>query len=341
MLLKDMTLEWMVEEEYKWGGSADAARIWEIPAGSWSKNKSRLLKEVEATGVDYEIAELPESDLTIEQMLEAKAERFERKQENRDAKEWRRIEFNDVSSIGIMFFGDPHIDDDGCNVPMLMEHIGICASNAGVYGFNIGDTHNNWGKSLAYLYGKQNCSKKNAYRFVDWFLNHCGVEWLGWLIGNHDAWGDGYHVLQAMNVKEIPMEDWKASFKLCFPNDVEIKIDAAHGYKGRSMWNPSHGAAKHAMMRGDADIYVGGHIHTFGYQILEFERRISHILQLRGYKYIDEYAHRGGFDQNSSGAALFAVIDPRAETEAGRITVFNDPDQGVVFLKALRATSDG
>jgi hypothetical protein len=55
------------------------------------------------------------------------------------------------------------------------------------------------------------------------------------------------------------------------------------------------------------------------------------------YKLFDRYAREKGFrDQNVSPAVL-TIINPLAATEAGLITVFWDIDEGVRYLKWLRA----
>ncbi|MFP3443133.1 hypothetical protein R0K18_35895, partial [Pantoea sp. SIMBA_133] len=75
------------------------------------------------------------------------------------------IKVNETKPYAILAFGDPHLDDDGCAIPILRKHLDI-ASREGVYSINIGDTHNNWVGRLERLYAHQETSKNTGKRLV-------------------------------------------------------------------------------------------------------------------------------------------------------------------------------
>jgi len=180
-------------------------------------------------------------------------------------------------------------------------------------------------------------SKKRAYRLVKGILTEMGVPWMLHLVGNHDAWGDGMEVLKNMGGKNL-FRDWEARVKLVWPDKSEYKIHAAHNFKGSSIYSTTHGAAKKAIFNGDADLYCSGHIHTYGLQSFQLDNkdRCPLIVQARGYKFIDDFALRGGFSQDTVGASVMVVVDPRNPDIAARGVAFTNLEDGLLYLNAKR-----
>ena len=148
-----------------------------------SPRLEELLKEKSA----LEFPDFPDDDIPVEQELKQAAERFEKRYAAVKAHEWFTIKVNDPLPIGILWFGDPHIDDNGCNLPRLLRDVELCRDTEGLYGANIGDTTNNWSGRLVKLYANQDASLRTARRRAKWFMLDSGVEWLVWLMGNHDC----------------------------------------------------------------------------------------------------------------------------------------------------------
>lgn len=281
-------------------------------------------------------AKLPSADAPIDEIITARRAHFQRTKARVDAEQWQTVHVRDALPIGIVWFGDPHIDDDGCNWPLLERHILLCAA-PGVYGANIGDSTNNWAGRLARLYSKQETSAHTARRLAKWFMADCGVTWLLWLMGNHDLWDSGADLLRSMDIhNKVEMRDWAAKIELRFPGGTAVRVHAAHDFPGHSMWNIGHGPLRAARMGGSADLYVCGHKHDWTVGAFETaDGRCPVIARARGYKWHDEYATVGGFQQSQHGAAIMTIIDPRA-TAAGRVLAFADVEQGAAVLKALR-----
>ncbi|MEL7146529.1 MAG: hypothetical protein AAFO69_09195, partial [Bacteroidota bacterium] len=240
--------------------------------------------------------------------------------------------------IAITWFGDPHVDDNGCNWPLLKRDCDIVANTPGMYGANIGDSHNNWVGRLVKKYIDQEATLNEAYQMIDWLFHESGVNWLLILLGNHDEWNDGARILNGMNAYNVPMVDWRAQFQLEFPNGMNCKIDAAHDHKGHSQWNKLHGQGKAALMGGQAHLYVAGHRHCWalGQDECPDSGRVYWLARCRGYKYIDDYADRLGFPNQEFGASIVSVIDPNAETPTEFITCFADVQQGADYLQWRR-----
>jgi hypothetical protein len=85
----------------------------------------------------------------------------------------------------IAHFGDPHVDDDGCDWPALMRAIEIINKTEGMYAANGGDSSNRWVGFLQKKYGEQTATTADEDRLVEWLIG--STRWLYMLLGNHDC----------------------------------------------------------------------------------------------------------------------------------------------------------
>lgn len=330
------------------GSNSAAARALDISECT-VRRQLRIARERDITSTkvspiidNIELPTFPDEDVSVEQIVDLQCKRFEQRKASHDAHTWFSVRVNDDSPIGILWFGDPHVDDNGCNWPVLRRHVALCRDTDGLYGANIGDTTNNWSGRLIKLYANQDTSVKTARRLAKWFMLDSGVPWLVWLLGNHDVWGDGAEILALMakqyGTQKVVCHDWEARFQLCFPNGWSPRIFAAHDFKGHSQWNPLHGPMKAGQMGADADLYVAGHKHNVA--AFEFENadrgRYQRFIRVRGYKFMDDYARRLGIVEQEEGCAVLTIFNPHAKTQAGRIVPFVDVEEGVDFLKWSR-----
>lgn len=292
-----------------------------------------------------ELPDFPSDDVPIDRLLDLAEERSRLRMRSHEAHTWFPVKVKEDRPIGILWFGDPHVDDNGCDWPLLRRHAHLCKTTDGLYGANIGDTTNNWAGRLAALYAKQDASVKTARRFASWLMLDSGIKWMLWLIGNHDGWGDGAEILAQMAAKhktqKIVCHDWEARFVLQFKNGCEIRIAAAHDFAGNSMWNPLHGPVKAAKFGDMIDLLVCGHKHNWAISQWEMadQGNIPVMIRVKGYKTYDDYARRLGHYEQKEGAAILTIIDPRATTRAGRVTAYADVEAGVEYLKWLRSKS--
>jgi hypothetical protein len=285
-----------------------------------------------------EFPEFPDEDIPVENIIDHLEERYKKRRASYDAHTWFEVRVKDKLPIGVLWFGDPHLDDNGTNWPLLKRHAALCASTEGLYGANIGDTTNNWVGRLQALYAKQDTSIKTARRLAEWFMLDSGITWIVWLLGNHDTWNDGAEILAQMGkkygTKKVVCHDWEARFCLAFPNGWKPRIYASHDFKGNSQWNPLHGPMKEGQMGEDADIYVCGHKHNYATFKWENAKRRSRqeFIRVRGYKEMDDYALRGGFPEQVAGTAVLTIFDPDDQTAIS----FDNIEKGVRFLEMLR-----
>lgn len=289
------------------------------------------------------LPDFPADDVPIDRLLDLMEERSQLRKQSYEAHTWFPVKVRDTKAIGILWFGDPHLDDNGCDIHLIRRYAGLCRVTDGLYGANIGDSTNNWSGRLAALYAKQDTSQKTARRLVEWFMLHSGIKWALWLLGNHDTWSDGADILALMAAKhktqKIVCHDWEARFVLQFKNGCEIRVNAAHDFPGQSMWNPLHGTVKAAKFGDQIDLLVCGHKHNWAVSQWEMasQGNIPLMIRVKGFKTFDNYAQRLGHYEQREGSAILTVIDPNATTKAGRVQAFVDVDAGVEFLKWLRS----
>lgn len=324
-----------------------AARALGISRATLTHRVDQARARLGKSEASLELPEFPDDDISPREIIDTMKRRYEKRHEAHSAKQWFPIKVNIDGPIGILWFGDPHVDDDGCNWPLLDRHVEI-ARQEGIFGANIGDTTNNWSGRLARLFANQETSQGTARKLARWFLCESGVDWLIWILGNHDAWGDGSEILRLMgattlHTQKLPMEDWAARFRLVFPNGREARINAAHNFPGHSMWNTLHGPQRAAHTKEQAHLYIAGHTHNWALHQEESASRefVYWLARARGYKFLDQYAENLGHAAQQEGAAILSVFDPEATSMTGFLTCFADPEEGASYLAWKRKKSCG
>ena len=290
-------------------------------------------------GVGIKYPHFPSEEMPTDDLLDHLSKRFEQRHKAKAARKWFPITVPESKPYGVLWFGDPHLDDDGCNWPMLRQHVKLAARTPGIYGANIGDTTNNWCGKLSALYSKQSTSKKDAHQLARWFLQDSGVSWLLWILGNHDLWDAGADVLKGLRITPVPMEEWQAQFVLKDQTGCQTKIHASHHFKGTSIWNNLHGAVRAVKLSEQADVYIQGHHHDYGLWHTENADRgfTAWLCKLRGYKHFDSHALRHGFPESQTGAAILQIVNPRFEDPSKRVMMYHDVFEGARYLTWLRS----
>lgn len=280
---------------------------------------------------------LPDPAVPIEDVIDLQVRRFQRVTAHEAARRDFTIKIPETGAFGLLCFGDPHLDDNGCNWPLLREHVEI-AKEPHVYGFQVGDLGNNWPEKLAKLWADQDTSHETMWRLIDWFLNQAGITWALHILGNHDRWNNGGRIIKMM-AGPAPVFDWRGTFVLQNANNEGFRISAAHGFKGRSDWNELHELARQSRTGEEADVFISGHTHTFGIWDREIAERnySAKLIKVRGYKFIDKYALHNNFAVHQRGAAVMIVFDPAQTERAEQITVFADPHKGLEYLQWVRS----
>lgn len=285
-----------------------------------------------------ELPGFPDDDIPVEEIIKLMEDRYSQRETHAFSKKWMPFRPQVDGPIGVAFVGDPHLDNNGCNWPLLTSDVKIIAEAEGMYGVNIGDTTDNWVGRLIKEYANSDTSRNTATKLIKWFMKDCGINWWLWLHGNHDLWNYGDEILEALNNKVIIMEDWQCQFKIVFKNKVEGRVWAAHTFPGNSMWNSLHAMQKAAHMKDWAHLYIGGHTHNWALHKEESASKefIYWLARARGYKFLDDYADRLGHQSQQSGATIISVWDPYASREANFLQCYDDVEEGASILEWKR-----
>ena len=281
---------------------------------------------------------IPADDIPVEQLIDQLAERFERRAENAAAKRWMRFALHDAGPYVLAFVGDPHLDVNGCNWPLLKRDVELMR-RPHVYGIMLGDVTNNWSGKLQRLYAHQDVSRDRAWKLAEWFWQ--AVPWLLLVKGNHDIWSQSHgqgDPLDWMARGSAALEDWQARIEVV-AGEHTLRVWASHDFKGSSLYNPLHGPMRaQRFSAGEADILAAGHQHhweMFSGEDADKTTRPHWLVRARGYKYIDPHADRHQYASQQHGATIAAVIDPSRDGPAA-VQCYADLAEAVEILEFKR-----
>jgi hypothetical protein len=287
---------------------------------------------------DFDMDHPPSEELTAQEIIEWRKKVFRKKREYEEATRHIDWHCNLEGPIGILHFGDPHVDDDGTDWDTLESHIELVQKTPGLFAGNIGDTTNNWVGRLARLYGSQSTTSKQAWVLAEHFIRELRGKWVYHVLGNHDDWsGDGNPLLWICKDIGAYVEQSKARIQLNFPKGESVVLNARHDFSGSSQWNPTHGPMKAAQLGIRDEILICGHKHKSGYSPLRdpADERVMHCIQVASYKVYDRYAREKGFRDQSLGPCVTTIIDPTANY-LKRVQVFWDAHEAADYLTFKR-----
>lgn len=286
---------------------------------------------------------LPDDDISIEELVEARKKQFSKRRQYEEAVKLIPVGVNISGPIGILHYGDPHVDDDGTDILALENHADIVRKTKGMFAATVGDMSNNWIGRLARLYAEQSTSAKQAWRLVEWFVASNGGKWLYLVGGNHDLWsGAGDPVQWITRQQDALYRASECRISLQFPNGQVCRVNARHDFAGGSMWNPAHGPMK-ALTLGVRDhVAICGHKHESAYGVLKDPDSgiTMHAIRVASYKVYDRFAQEKGFrDQTLSPCAVTVINTGLPESSPDFVKVFWDAEAGADYLTFLRKRS--
>jgi hypothetical protein len=291
--------------------------------------------------VGFEFTPLPDDDVPIEELIEQRKRKFAHKREHEEASKLIPIRIKLSGAIGILHFGDPHVDDDGCDIEAIEQHTALVNKTEGLFAANVGDTTNNWCGRLARLYADQSTSAAQAWKIAEWFVNRC--DWIYMIGGNHDLWSGAGDPLKWIAKQQSALyKSSEARIALRFPNGREVRVNARHDHAGSSIWNPAHGPMKAALMGTRDHIYVAGHKHESAYSVLKdaISGITMHACKVASYKVYDRFAKDKGFRDNALSPCAVTTINPELPPEhPDLVKVWWDPEEGADYLRFLRSRS--
>ena len=286
----------------------------------------------------FEVGELPDELPTAEELIERRKRQFSRKQEAAIARKLIPVTVKLDGPIGLAIVGDPHVDDNGTDIELLEQHFALFRKHEALLPLGIGDYSNNWVGRLARLYGQQSLSAAEAWVLVEWLVR--SVDWLVLVGGNHDAWsGDGDPIKWMAKSARVNYESNGARLGLNLPSGRTIRLNARHDFRGKSMWNVTHGIGKAAQFGWRDHLLTAGHTHESGwdYKIDPMTGLISHCFKVGSYKRYDRYADEKGLPDQNVSACKVLVVRPQFEDHDPKLlTPFLEPETAAEFLAFLR-----
>lgn len=341
------TLEQVLEAVTREKGIRPAARALGVPESTlrgWlakSSNTTVSMSKPIVSKPAMSAKPTPSGELPIEILLQRRASDFTRRNNAHESNRVKEINVRISGPFGILVYGDPHLDDDGCDIPLIMHQVDLVRNHPAIYAATVGDFQNNWVGRLGRLYGEQGTTTSESWRLTEWFIQN--QDWLFIVRGNHDSAFVGAHdpldwIIRNADVPADREADVK--LRLCLPDDRgAVTIHARHDFPGRSSWNLTHGQGKAAKITStDSDVLLSGHRHCWGYHSEERpDGSIWHAIQVGSYKRMDSYAVGLGVPETVHGHSCLLIIDPeKPRGSPGRVTVHWDVDEGASFLTYLR-----
>lgn len=278
----------------------------------------------------------PPSGFDINEILRYKKKVFDKKIERKDYEKLINVDIKDDKPIAVCLIGDPHIDDDGCDIYALEDDLQTIAKTEGMFAGHVGDLTNNWVGRLARLYANQVTTAEHAIQLMEWMLNQCPNLFV--INGNHDMWNQGADIINfLMRSASGINQSHGARIALNFPSK-QVRINARHTFKGHSMYHANQGGIKAQHFGGELDhVYVEGHKHIDGAVLkVHPNQRIAWAFIVSGYKVIDDFADAHGFTEQRINPSLTIVINPKAPNEAELVKPFWDTKSAAQYLTYLR-----
>jgi hypothetical protein len=311
-------------------------------ADSWMQ--IRAAAEDDA-GPFIERSEIPDDIRPVDELIEARRKEFSRRQRRIEATENYVVKVRDSRPIGCWVFGDPHIDDPGCNIELLLEHAKKVRETPGLFAAGIGDTTNNWVGRLSKLYAEQSTTAHEGFELAKYWMAEVR-DWLFLIKGNHDVWfSECRDPLSAwFKTQSAAAYQHEIGLTLEFDNGSRFRVNARHTFRGHSQWNPAHASTKSVRMEGgDWHLKLSGHTHITGYSptYTPDTKRLTHCIQVGSYKQFDHFQEESGFVNQNWSPGCFVLFDPLAQSEVGKVQVLWDIDLGIQILNVMRNRREG
>jgi hypothetical protein len=297
--------------------------------------------------LEYEAPVVVSDHMPVEDLIESRKKEFLRKKAATASREWMQYKVLSDGPYGLVCFGDPHLDDPGCDWVTLERDLKLLRETPALFGIGGGDYTNAWAGRLQRLYADQAVTRSQSWQLAEWFFGQTKdtgqSAWWMLIKGNHDLWNGTADPLDWMARGAAPLEDWRARFKAVSPNGVEIAMDVAHNHKGSSIWNPLHGPMREAQLSSQARVYISNDKHTWGAFETEHDQIQGYIYwacRARGYKHFDAYSKVLGFGDKAYGATITTIVDPSKEGPQ-QVRCFPDLEEAVDFLQFKRRKFHG
>ena len=261
----------------------------------------------------------------VQSALMRKRAAYQRKKQKGD---WRKPVMINLPAkpFRLKLFGDPHLDADGCNIDLFMDHMAELSA-PGVYGICVGDWFDNWLRALSHLWKETTCDPSDAWLLLKEAMEKNGEGMLAACSGNHDDWTHGPvdPVDELMKRHGVVYRTGAVRIALNFEGCDPLTVSVRHKSRGHSMYSPGHGGIRAARDGWFDHIIVSGHIHQDDVRMYVHPdtQEVAHIHQLSSFKEFDLYPDVQGFVGHRISPVRDLIIDPRLpNTDHSRIVPY-------------------
>jgi predicted phosphodiesterase len=307
-----------------------------IERGLLTREDHPVFRKQHSTVRQMEVGAAPDDDLSVNELLALKKSLYERKLAKDKWAQLIPVTVKDRQPIAITVLGDPHVDDDGCDIGALERDLDVPSSTPGMYLLHLGDLTNNWIGRLAKKYADQMTTRSQSYKLVEWVLK--GRPNLAVVFGNHDLWQGAELLTYMTRAASTVGQPHGARMELRFPGDRTLRIHTRHDFPGRSQYNAAHGMRRELMFGYMDHILLCGHIHQDAAQIVpNVDGDVSHLYRVSGYKILDDYADENRYIPHRMAPSVTLVLNPWHPVPAERVKPFWCVEHAAEWLTFLRA----
>jgi len=285
--------------------------------------KRRGVVRIPADELDIPVA--PDPNEPIHELIARKSARFDREEEARAFHKLVRIGVRSPGPVIIAAVGDPHVDDDRCDIGRLVEDMELIGKTQGMYALHLGDLTNNWVGRLGRLYAHQSTKASDGIRLAEHIFKLAPP--LAVVAGNHDLWNEGmswlnFCVKQA-GVEAKLVQAHGVRLELAFPGGRSIRIHARHDFPGHSQFNPNHGLVKEHLFGFRDHINIAGHKHIDAVSGAPSPEGFIHwAFRVSGYKAMEDYAVSINAKERKMAPTVALLIDVSARHQAEVVKPF-------------------
>lgn len=288
-------------------------------------------------GSELDIPQPPSGDEPIEALLARRKALYTRRQAADEYMNLVPIKVRSAGPVAICAVGDPHVDDDGCDLAGIEHDMSVIGRTEGMYALHVGDITNNWVGRLGRLYAHQSTTAADGIRLAEWMFEMAPP--LAVVGGNHDLWNEGMSWLNFC-VKQAGcnlVQSHGIRLDIRFPSGQSVRIHTRHDFPGHSQFNPVHGLRKEHLFGFRDHVNIAGHKHIDTYAIIPSpDGYMQHMLRVSGYKAYDDYAKSGNFQPMKMGPTCALIIDPETRHPAELVKPFWDLDEAADYLTFKR-----
>lgn len=284
-----------------------------------------------------DIPEAPNPHEPLDELVARRKLAFARGQASDDFHRLVPIQVLTPGPIAICAVGDPHVDDDGCDLGAIERDMTIIGGTEGMYALHVGDITNNWVGRLGRLYAHQTTKASDGIRLAEWMFSLAPP--LAVVGGNHDLWNEGmswlnFCVKQA-GVKQV--REHGVRLELRFPKGQSVRVHTRHDFPGHSQFNSLHGLRKEHLFGLRDHVNIAGHKHVDAYSVVPSpDGYMQHMLRVSGYKGHDDYAKSLNLLPMKMSPTCALIIDPSSANPAELIKPFWDMAEASDYLTFKR-----